>query len=45
MTLGQATEILEMHDQLSVEVLYLLRFLESQNQGHMGRARERRRTV
>jgi UDP-N-acetylglucosamine acyltransferase len=45
MTLGHATEILEMHDQLTAEVLHLLRFLESQNEGHMGRARERRRTV
>jgi UDP-N-acetylglucosamine acyltransferase len=45
LTLGQATEVLDMHDQLSAEVLQLLRFLESQHQGHLGRARERRRPV
>jgi UDP-N-acetylglucosamine acyltransferase len=43
MTLGQATEILELHDQLSPEVLQLMRFLESQHLGRLGRARERRR--
>jgi UDP-N-acetylglucosamine acyltransferase len=45
MTLGQATEILDEHDQLSPEVLCLLQFLESQHQGRLGRARERRRAV
>lgn len=43
MTLGQATEILELHDQLSPEVIHLMRFLESQHLGRLGRARERRR--
>jgi UDP-N-acetylglucosamine acyltransferase len=43
MTLGQASEILELHAHLTPEVLQLLRFLESQHQGRMGRARERRR--
>ena len=43
MTLGQATEILEMHDQLSPEVVDLIKFLESQHLGRLGRARERRR--
>jgi UDP-N-acetylglucosamine acyltransferase len=45
MTLGQATEILDEHDQLSPEVIRLLEFLESQHKGRLGRARERRRTV
>ena len=40
MTLGQATEVLDERDQLSPEVMRLLRFLESQHQGRYGRARE-----
>ena len=43
MTLGQATEILELHDHLTPEVVELMKFLESQHLGKMGRARERRR--
>jgi UDP-N-acetylglucosamine acyltransferase len=43
MTLGQASEILEVHDHLTPEVVLLLEFLEAQHQGRMGRARERRR--
>jgi UDP-N-acetylglucosamine acyltransferase len=43
MTLGQATEILDVHHQLTPEVLYLMKFLEAQHLGRMGRARERRR--
>ena len=43
MTLGQATEILDLHDHLTPEVLKLTQFLESQHLGKMGRARERRR--
>jgi UDP-N-acetylglucosamine acyltransferase len=43
MTLGQATEILELHNHLSPEVMDLMRFLEAQHLGRMGRARERRR--
>jgi UDP-N-acetylglucosamine acyltransferase len=43
MTLGQATEILDEHDQLSPEVVRLLRFLECQHQGRLGRARDHRR--
>jgi UDP-N-acetylglucosamine acyltransferase len=43
MTLGQATEILELHNQLTVEVIHLMAFLESQHLGRLGRARERRR--
>ena len=39
MTLGQATEILDEHDQLSPEVIRLLEFLESQHKGRLGRAR------
>jgi UDP-N-acetylglucosamine acyltransferase len=42
-TLGQSSEILESHDHLTPEVLALLRFLESQHSGRLGRARERRR--
>ncbi len=45
MTLGQATEILDARDQLSPEVLRLLQFLESQQQGRLGRARDRGRRV
>jgi UDP-N-acetylglucosamine acyltransferase len=45
MTLGQATEILEVHDHLTPEVLDLLKFMEAQHLGRMGRARERRRGV
>jgi UDP-N-acetylglucosamine acyltransferase len=45
MTLGQATEVLDGHDQLSPEVIRLLAFLESQHRGRLGRARERRRAV
>jgi UDP-N-acetylglucosamine acyltransferase len=45
LTLGQATEILELRDQLSPEVAHLLRFLESQHRGRLGRARERQRAV
>jgi UDP-N-acetylglucosamine acyltransferase len=44
MTLGQSSEILELHDHLTPEVLDLLKFLELQHQGRLGRARERRRT-
>ena len=43
MTLGQATEILEVHHHLTPEVIQLMQFLESQHLGRMGRARERRR--
>jgi len=43
MTLGQSSEILELHNHLTPEVLDLLKFLECQHQGKMGRARERRR--
>lgn len=43
MTLGQATEILELHNHLTSEVLHLMQFLESQHLGRLGRARERRR--
>jgi UDP-N-acetylglucosamine acyltransferase len=42
-TLGQATEILELHDHLTPEVIQLMKFLESQHLGKLGRARERRR--
>jgi UDP-N-acetylglucosamine acyltransferase len=45
LSLGQATEILDEHDQLSPEVLRLLQFLESQHQGRLGRARENGRRV
>jgi UDP-N-acetylglucosamine acyltransferase len=43
MTLGQAAEILELHDHLTPEVVQLMQFLESQHLGKMGRGRERRR--
>jgi UDP-N-acetylglucosamine acyltransferase len=43
MTLGQSNEILELHDHLTDEVVELLKFLESQHQGRLGRAREQRR--
>jgi UDP-N-acetylglucosamine acyltransferase len=45
MTLGQASEILDERDQLNPEVLRLLKFLESQRQGRLGRAREGGRRV
>ncbi len=45
MPLGQAAEILEMHNHLTPEVVHLMRFLESQHSGRVGRARERRRGV
>jgi UDP-N-acetylglucosamine acyltransferase len=45
MTLGQSSEILELHHQLTDEVVDLLKFLESQHQGRLGRARERRRAA
>jgi UDP-N-acetylglucosamine acyltransferase len=45
MTVGQAADILDVRDQLTPEVLCLLKFLEAQHQGRLGRARERRRTV
>jgi UDP-N-acetylglucosamine acyltransferase len=45
MTLGQASEILDLHHHLTPEVVNLLQFLESQHQGKLGRARERRRTA
>jgi UDP-N-acetylglucosamine acyltransferase len=45
MTLGQSSEILESHNHLTVEVLDLLKFLESQQLGKKGRARERRRAA
>ena len=38
MTLGQATEILELHNHLTPEVLQLMQFLESQHLGRLGRA-------
>ena len=41
MPLGQATEILELHNQLTPEVTHLMQFLEAQHLGRMGRARER----
>jgi UDP-N-acetylglucosamine acyltransferase len=45
LTLGQATEILEVHDHLTPEVVRLLEFLEAQHRGRLGRARERRRST
>jgi UDP-N-acetylglucosamine acyltransferase len=45
MTLGQATEILDLHNQLTAEVRLLMEFLEAQHLGRLGRARERRRTA
>jgi UDP-N-acetylglucosamine acyltransferase len=43
MTLGQASEILEVHHRLTPEVIDLLKFVEAQHQGRLGRGRERRR--
>ena len=43
MTLGQASEILEVHHHLTDEVVDLLKFVEAQHEGRLGRARERRR--
>jgi len=43
MTLSQAAEILEVRQLLTSEVVRLLTFLESQQHGRLGRARERRR--
>ena len=43
MTLVQASEILDVHHHLTPEVIDLLKFLDAQHQGRLGRARERRR--
>ena len=43
MSLAQAAEILEVRQLLTSEVVCLLSFLESQQQGRLGRARERRK--
>ena len=40
MTLGQASEILELHHHLTPEVIDLLKFLDAQHQGRLGRACE-----
>jgi UDP-N-acetylglucosamine acyltransferase len=43
MTLSQAAEIIESHGHLTPEVSLLIRFLEAQHQGRMGRGRDRRK--
>jgi UDP-N-acetylglucosamine acyltransferase len=43
MPLEQAASFLDEHDCLTPEVLHLLKFLDSQHEGRLGRARDRRR--
>jgi UDP-N-acetylglucosamine acyltransferase len=43
MPLSQAADIMEAHDHLTPEVQLLIKFLEAQHLGRMGRGRERRR--
>jgi UDP-N-acetylglucosamine acyltransferase len=45
MTLLQAADIMEAHGHLTPEVLLLIKFLDSQHQGRMGRGRERRKAL
>ncbi len=45
MTLSQAAEILEVRQMMTGEVVQLLSFLQSQQLGRLGRARERRKAV
>ncbi|WP_422927744.1 acyl-ACP--UDP-N-acetylglucosamine O-acyltransferase [Singulisphaera sp. PoT] len=42
MPIGLAVEVLESHDQLTPEVLYLIKFVESQREGKRGRGRDLR---
>jgi UDP-N-acetylglucosamine acyltransferase len=42
MPVSRAADILDSHDRLTTEVLLLLKFLEQQHQGRMGRGRDRR---
>lgn len=43
MTLSQAADIMDAHGHLTPEVLLLIKFLEAQHEGRMGRGRERRK--